>query len=127
MPFIIQTTPTQPTAITTGASPTSPITPHVQMPFRLGANGRPKYCDQDSAEDVQSCVLNLLSCPQGDNPYDADFGRPDLRGDPEPLQLQALTNAVATYETRLNDLSADESLSMVLGIVQILVSGDVSS
>lgn len=124
MPFILDIgTPPQPPALTPSA--TAPITPHVQIPFALNANGRPTYCDQDSVEDVESCVMNIVSCPQGDNPYDSDFGRPDFRGQPIPMQLSGLTQAVTKYEPRLQDVSAEQALSTVTGVVQVLLSGDV--
>lgn len=124
MPFIIDLdTPVQPPALTPSA--TAPITPHVQIPFALNANGRPTYVDQDSVEDVESCIINIVSCPQGDNPYDQDFGRPDLRGLPLPMQLSGLTDAVTKYEGRLRDVSAEQALSTVTGVVQVLLSGDV--
>lgn len=100
--------------------------PHVSMPFDLEETGRPSYCEQDSVEDVQSCVLNLLSCQVGANPYDPDFGRPEFRGDIQPVDTSDLLEQVTDYEPRLDDLDIEVAQSLIeVGVEQISVSGTV--
>lgn len=81
--------------------------PHVYGPWTLDRFGRPEYVQQDSTGDIQTCVLNLLSCPQGANPYDPDFGLPDLRG-VQPVTLSVIENAIADYEPRVTELTVDQ-------------------
>jgi hypothetical protein len=101
--------------------------PHVAMPFSLMRGGRAQYNDQGSSEDVATQVLNVCSCPQGGNPYDPSFGRPQLLGATEPFDLQALTDAVQRQVPDLTDLEAEQSAGLVAGAVNVALTGYIDS
>lgn len=98
------------------------------MPFRLSVlTGRPRYCEQDSAEDVGSCVVNLVACPQGANPYDAAFGVPLVLFNTLPVDTSGIVSAVSAQETRLQELTATEARDTVTGALDIALTGYADS
>jgi hypothetical protein len=96
--------------------------PHISMPFTLNPlTGKPNYCEQGSAEDVQSQVLNLLTCPVGANPYDADFGNPLDPFSAAPLDLSGLVDRLGEYVPALTAVDISQSFDPQ-GLVQAVLS-----
>ena len=108
----------------------APILPHFVTPFSLGSTGKPKVAEQDSTDDVRSCVLNILSCPLGGHLGDSAFGTPSILFQTIPIDPTPLMNAVQEYEPRAQNLLADDIGNIAaeaLGIVSLEITADTNS
>ncbi|MCD2193528.1 GPW/gp25 family protein [Actinomycetospora endophytica] len=85
---------TQPLPTTTGPQ-------HFALPFNLQANGSYGVVDQDSSDDVISCVRVLLATRVGERLEVPQFGIPDPTfAVGNPGWPGVLENAVARWEPR---------------------------
>ena len=78
--------------------------PHFAYPFQFSAAAGATVVDQDSYEDVVSCIGAIVACPVGSCPELPTFGIPDptfMLAPPDPTPLLI---AVQQWEPR-----ADES------------------
>jgi hypothetical protein len=97
-------------------------------PAALGADGFPAICEQGSAADLEAKALMFLSCPQGANPYDAEFGLPAQLFGPVPLNLQAIKAALTEYMPELLNVSLSQIYDpdgVINGVIeQLLLPSD---
>lgn len=109
------------------------LTPHAIMPLALNQlTGRFPVCDQDSAQDVGSCVLNILSCPQGANPYDPSFGYEPytfaaVTSPDRPAETSTLISGLQAQEPRLADVEVQAAYSIVDQALTLAVQGEVGT
>lgn len=89
-----------------------PERPHIAFPPRLTSGGRLAVNEQDSPDDVASCIATILLWPRGTRRGMADFGIVSpLFHDPN---LDELREDVAVSEPRATTLTPellDEALS----------------
>lgn len=77
--------------------------PHFALPFRV-ANGRAVVNEQDTTDDVVSCVVAIMLCPLGYRAELPEFGIDDptfREGGPDQ---EAIANAIARWEPRADTL-----------------------
>lgn len=86
--------------------------PHFAAPFKLTAQGV-TVDEQDSINELQSCVQNIVSCPLGFRIDLPAFGVPDPTFGPVPVDGDAIEQAVTRWEPR--------------AAVQILERGDATN
>lgn len=73
--------------------------PHFDLPFRfVGSNAA--VVEQDSLEDITNCVEAVVRTIIGQRVELPDFGIPDPTFQTQPLQLQAITEAILQQEPR---------------------------
>lgn len=86
-----------------------PLIPHLDWPVRVGANGHLVTNEQDSVDDIATCVAVSLLTPPGWRDDEPDFGaRPDFPL--LPVNLSDLSSQVARDEPRAQlDLSDNEA------------------
>jgi phage baseplate assembly protein W len=73
--------------------------PHFALPFRV-ENGRAVVNEQDTADDVVSCVVAIMLCPTGYRAELPEFGIDDptfREGGPDQ---EAIATAIARWESR---------------------------
>jgi hypothetical protein len=78
-------------------------------PAPLGADGFPSICEQGSAADLEAKALMFLSCPQGANPYDPEFGLPAQLFGAVPVNTTAINAALAAYMPELLNVSITQA------------------
>lgn len=77
----------------------SPTIPHLDWPVRLGASGHLVSNEQDSIDDIATCVAISLLTPPGFRIDEPEFGtRPDFPL--LPLDLSGLGSELARDEPR---------------------------
>lgn len=95
--------------------------------FRFGSNGKPVVCEQDSAADVESCVINVLDCPLGGYVADATFGVEIGLFHELPLDTAPIMNAIQEWEPRAHGITIQDLSTIAnqqLGKTQILVQAE---
>lgn len=100
-----------------------PELPHFAAPFTF-TNAGANVVEQDSVEDVASCVYNIASCPVGFITHNPDFGVDDLSFATVPVNTIGLVEEVGDQEPRAI-LMATESgspLNVSLRNIQLRVS-----
>lgn len=76
-----------------------PTIPHLDWPVRVGANGHLVTNEQDSVDDIATCVAISLLTPPGYRDDEPDFGsRPDFPL--LPVNLAELASQIARDEPR---------------------------
>lgn len=78
----------------------SVTTPQFVAPFQLDSTGQPVVVEQNSPEDVASCVYNIAVCPQGSKLGDPAFGVPSLLFATQPLNASGILAAIQRLEPR---------------------------
>lgn len=76
-----------------------PTLPTFTAPFTF-TSGVANAVEQDSIDDVASCVRNIVSCVQGFRDDLPDFGIPDPLFQAAPFNLQATQEAIGRWEPR---------------------------
>lgn len=107
-----------------------PLLPHFASPFSLDATGKPVITEQDSTTDVESCVLNIVSCPLGGHLGDSHFGIPAVLFETIPIDPSPILAAIQEYEPRALNLTAEDIGSILddqQGIVSLELTADTSS
>jgi phage baseplate assembly protein W len=77
--------------------------PHFALPFRV-ANGRAVVNDQDTSDDVVTCVVAIMVCPTGYRAELPEFGIDDptfREGGPDQ---EAIATAIQRWEPRADTL-----------------------
>jgi phage baseplate assembly protein W len=77
--------------------------PHFALPFRV-ANGRAVVNDQDTSDDVVTCVVAVMLCPTGYRAELPEFGIDDptfREGGPDQ---EAIATAIQRWEPRADAL-----------------------
>lgn len=77
--------------------------PHFDLPFRLVA-GHAAVNDQDTIEDVTTCVEAVVRTRQGTRAEVPDFGVTDLTFQLQPTKLQPVIDSVLEQEPRASML-----------------------
>lgn len=77
--------------------------PHFAVPVRMvGTNGM-AIVEQNTEEDVLSCVRAIVDCPVGACPEIPNFGIPDTTFAQEPIDPSEITSAIANLEPRATE------------------------
>ena len=84
--------------------------PHFQAPFSLGSNGKPIVVQQDSPEDIASCVSNIVVCPQGAKLDDPTFGVQVPLFGTFPTNFGPVLSAVQNLEPRASVTALSQAL-----------------
>lgn len=83
-------------------------TPHFSAPFRFTSVGSVAVDDQDTLPEVRSCVLNVVDCFLGDCPDIPSFGIPNPLFKNAPIDVNAIQQAILTWEPRATILSISD-------------------
>lgn len=81
--------------------------PHFALPFRF-EGGRAVVVQQDSIDDVATCVEVILRYRQGDRVDLPEFGIPDPTFTEGPIDLAAIERAVEKWEERADVLITED-------------------
>jgi phage baseplate assembly protein W len=76
-----------------------PTIPHLDWPVRLGPDGHLLSNEQDSIDDIATCVASSLLCPPGYRDDEPDFGS-RMEFPLLPVDLAALRGSLARDEPR---------------------------
>jgi phage baseplate assembly protein W len=74
---------------------------HLAIPFRI-VNGAYATRQQDSDAEASDCVRNILAFEKGSRIEDPDFGIEDPSFESQPIDVDDIAEAIATYEPRVN-------------------------
>lgn len=102
--------------------------PHFQAPFSFNGAGVANVVEQDSVEEVGSCVYNVVVCMQGQRLDEPDFGIADPMFAAAPVDIAGIEDVVTTWEPRA-DLALSEhgdAVNAALRTVQIDVQVEES-
>jgi phage baseplate assembly protein W len=80
--------------------------PHFQIPFRLSGSSFATN-EQGSMEDVVACVKSVLLTEPGERELLPDFGLADTSFTQHGESLDAITQAVSTWEPRASTVAAE--------------------
>lgn len=105
MPIVIDVLPSP----SPGMPNTPPVLPTLLSPFTF-INGVAHTAEQDSVQDVESCVYNTTVCPQGFRDDTPTFGVPEVLFDAQPANLNAFVAAIERWEPRAS-VDARQTLS----------------
>lgn len=97
------------------------LRPHLAWPVSFGPNGYVTV-EQDSEDDVASCIGTIVSWPLGTHPSDPNFGIPDQFGLQGGASLEEIRQAIVQSEPRAADLSVvqdDSQLAAMLASVNV--------
>jgi phage baseplate assembly protein W len=84
------------------------ILPHFAFPLRMAEGGHLAVVEQDSDEDILSCVYVALKTPIGSRPYVTDFGVDDYTFTPALSGMDELQAQIQASEPRVTaDLSTE--------------------
>lgn len=75
--------------------------PHFSLPFRF-VNGAAAVVEQDTAEEVATCVEAIIRCPIGFRDELPEFGAVSPVFRQAPVPVEELRQAVAEWEPRAN-------------------------
>jgi phage baseplate assembly protein W len=86
------------------------VIPHFQFPLRIDGSGHIATVEQDSTEDILSCVYVALKTPIGSRPYVPNFGVDDYTFSNAPVQISEIQAQIIASEPRAEiDLSEEIS------------------
>lgn len=80
------------------------VTPQFALPFRLGDDDQPLEVEQDSAEEVASCVETLMRTPIGFLEEEPDYGIIDPTFEEGAVDIVELQSAISQWEERADAL-----------------------
>ena len=89
--------PLTPTPVST-VTPTT--VPHMTFPLTFSATNGVSVCDQDSDEDIISCVQAVANCTLGEFPLIPSFGIPDLTFTQMPISSSRIASSIQLWEQR---------------------------
>jgi hypothetical protein len=95
--------------------------PHIASPFAFGPAGV-STTEQDSIEEIQDCVENIVRFRKGWREDLPDFGIPDLSFLQKPINTKPIFDAIAEYEPRAVPIIASEPETIVGWIENVLVT-----
>lgn len=82
--------------------------PHIAAPFTITRAGI-QTVEQDTPQEIASCVYNICVCPKGFREDNPSFGVPDLTFGPVPVNLGALEEAIKQWEPRADLRIAEQA------------------
>lgn len=100
--------------------------PHFTLPFRFAA-GQAVVAEQDTTDEIQSCVVAVLLCPTGFRAELPEFGIEDPTFSEGIVDHEEIADALAEWEPRANSLAASELDDLDALIDHVLVSLAVPS
>jgi phage baseplate assembly protein W len=93
--------------------------PHLSLPIRY-FNGVYATQEQDSDAEAVDAVKAILSFGLHTRPEDPDFGIPDPTFETQPIDIEAIAEAIADYEPRVN--ATIETINKADGTTTVNVS-----
>jgi phage baseplate assembly protein W len=82
--------------------------PHFRIPFQI-IGGQAATIEQDSEEDILTCVETILRTQTGDRVENPDFGVEDLTFQTNPAQITEETSrAIKEFEPRADTITETE-------------------
>lgn len=75
-------------------------TPHFDHPFRLTPAGHAVTVEQDSIEEIESCLVAILLTERGERIELSDFGSDSLLFKLQPLKVEDLYSTLSEQEPR---------------------------
>lgn len=105
-------------------APSAPDIPHFRAPFSLNNGTAASVVEQDTLDEVMSCVTAVVACPQGAWNTNPAFGTPSQLFAQAPLNPAVITAAIAQWEPRAVTAATEypDALSDAVRNVQISVS-----
>jgi hypothetical protein len=100
--------------------------PHLALPFRF-ANGAAVVYDQDTTDEIMSCVLAIALCPLGYRVELPTFGVPDLTFSEGVAPIDALEAALAEWEPRAHEVADAWADGLDAFVSHVLVRVGISS
>ena len=97
--------------------------PHFDLPFRFDASPQAAVVEQDSVEEIAECALAVLLCPLGYRVELPEFGLADPTFSSPEVDVEAVREAVETWEPRAQLLVGAErdAIDQLVERVQVLV------
>lgn len=89
------------------------VIPHFAFPIKLDSNGHFSTVEQDSVEDILSCVYVALKTPVGTRPYVPDFGVDDFTFSSPVQGFSELLAQIQSSEPRASIDLQDQIENMV--------------
>lgn len=84
--------------------------PHVTFPLTINrTTSAVSVAEQDSQQDILSCVRMILACPTGTCPEIPGFGRPDPTFSPVPVDTAGLAAAIQFWEPRVVNVNVSQA------------------
>lgn len=113
---------TPPPVVRPATGPTTPV--HFALPFRY-ANGVAVVNEQDSIDDIATCVEAVIRYPKGHRPEQSDFGITDPTFRQAGADLDQLREEVGEWEDRAPALieREPELLTALIDRVAVTVGG----
>lgn len=102
--------------------------PHFDLPFRMA--GHAVVNDQDTLEDVSTCVEAIVRTHKGQRIEVPDFGIPDPTFQVQPIRLDAIVNAILDQEPRASILveqAPDRFDSLIARIIARVSKKEIAS
>jgi phage baseplate assembly protein W len=104
--------------------------PHFTLPFRFDAGGvgpTAVVAEQDTTDEIMSCVLAVLLCPRGFRAELPDFGIEDPTFSQGAVDHEPIAAALAEWEPRAHSVVTTRLDAMDELIDHVLVSLGVPS
>jgi hypothetical protein len=95
------------------------VTPHFVYPLRIDGSGHIATVEQDSVDDILSCVYIALKTPRGSRPYVPNFGVDDFTFSKGLVSLTDIQTQIQESEPRA-DISMSEKIN---DLIQTVVVG----
>jgi hypothetical protein len=74
--------------------------PHFAAPFHIDNKGHVGVVEQDTLAERETCVLNIVLCPEGFRLDEPTFGIPDPSFHNLPVDVNGLKEAIRRWESR---------------------------
>ena len=94
--------------------------PHFALPFHF-ASGGAAVVEQDTADEILTCVLAVMLCPRGFRVELPTFGVPDPTFTERTASADVIEAALAEWEPRSQELVTSEPDSLDALISHVLV------
>lgn len=96
-------------------------TPHFALPFKF-ALGSAVVVEQDSRADILACAEAIVRYTVGQRPESPDFGIPDQLFGQVPVDVDAVRQAVDTWEPRVRtEVTQDYDAAVAAVIEKVFV------
>jgi phage baseplate assembly protein W len=96
-------------------------TPHFALPLRY-VNGSAVVNQQDSMDDIASCVEAVCRTNPGDRDEMPDFGIEDPTFSPQPIPLGPLLSQITTFEPRATLLASQAPAMLDAAIANVQIN-----
>ncbi len=103
---------------------TAPVVPHFAYPYEFSPLTGASVVEQDSLQEIYSCVRLICDCEQGSFASNLTLGIPDLTFVQAPVATVVIERAIALSEPRASILASEAAdvLSDAIRDVTINVS-----